>query len=147
MSLSLQPLTLSSLSSLSPFHPPPLLFATFLPFPTSLHFPPSLPPFPFLPSYLCPSLSPSPPFTWCPCIVLFVGSNCCSLFLFFPLPPLLLSVRVPANEEPLSFCSYIYSGTSDNGHSKKWTTSVEWTNYLPPTNCSMHFYLRDRDNL
>ena len=27
-----------------------------------------------------------------------------------------------------------YSGTSDNGHSEKRTTSVERTNCLPPTN-------------
>ena len=33
---------------------------------------------------------------------------------------------------------YSYSGTSDNGHSEKWTTSIEWTNCLPPTNRSMH---------
>ena len=30
-----------------------------------------------------------------------------------------------------------YSGTSDNGHEKR-TTSVEWTNRLPPTDCSIH---------
>ena len=29
----------------------------------------------------------------------------------------------------------IYSGTSDNGHSEKQTTSVELTNCLSPTNC------------
>ena len=32
----------------------------------------------------------------------------------------------------------MYSGTSDNGHSEKWTTSVERTNCLPPTNCNIH---------
>ena len=39
----------------------------------------------------------------------------------------------------------VYSGTSDNGHSEKWTTSIECTNYTfpqPIIACmhSVHFY-------
>ena len=43
-----------------------------------------------------------------------------------------------------------YSGTSNNGRSEKQTTSVEWTNCLPPSDhsiLSVHFYLWDTDNL
>ena len=33
---------------------------------------------------------------------------------------------------------YIYSGTSSNGHSEERTTSLQWTNCVPPANnCSM----------
>ena len=31
----------------------------------------------------------------------------------------------------------VYSGTSDNGHSEKQTTSVEQTNCLPPTDSNI----------
>ena len=38
-----------------------------------------------------------------------------------------------------------YSGTSDNGHSEEWTTSLQWTNCSPPAYIlSIHFYLRRR---
>ena len=37
---------------------------------------------------------------------------------------------------PLMHSVYIYSKTSDNGHSDKRTTSLQWTNCLPPSiNC------------
>ena len=31
-----------------------------------------------------------------------------------------------------------YSGTSDSGHSEEWTTSLQWTNCVPPANNCMH---------
>ena len=42
----------------------------------------------------------------------------------------------------------VYSGTSDNGHSEEWTTSLQWTNCSPPAYniLSIHFYLRRKDN-
>ena len=34
----------------------------------------------------------------------------------------------------------VFSGTSDNGHSEEWTTSLQWTNYSPPAYIlSIHF--------
>ena len=38
----------------------------------------------------------------------------------------------------------LYSGTSVNGHSEEWKTSLQWTNCLPLI--SIHFYLIRRDN-
>ena len=35
----------------------------------------------------------------------------------------------------------IYSGTSDNGHSEEWTTSLQWTNCPPPTYIIAHRFL------
>ena len=46
-------------------------------------------------------------------------------------------------------CMRQYSGTSDNGHSEEWTTSLQnGQTVCPPTFIlSIHFYLRRRDNL
>ena len=41
----------------------------------------------------------------------------------------------------------LYSGTSDNGHSEEWTTSLQWTNCSLPALLSIHFYPWRRDNL
>ena len=34
--------------------------------------------------------------------------------------------------------NYLYSGTSDSGHSEEWTTSLQWTTCVPPANNCMH---------
>ena len=37
------------------------------------------------------------------------------------------------------------SGTSDNGHSEEWTTSLQWTHCSPTAYIlSIHFYLRGK---
>ena len=33
---------------------------------------------------------------------------------------------------------WVYSGTSDNGHSEEWTTSLQWTNCSPPVYIIVH---------
>ena len=48
----------------------------------------------------------------------------------------------------LASVHYIYSGTSDNGHSDEWTTSLQWTHCSAPAYLlSIHFYLRIMDKM
>ena len=55
---------------------------------------------------------------------------------FFPLSNL-ERLFLGSNKVQVGIDTYKYSGTSDNGHCEKRTTSVKRANCLPPTNCSI----------
>ena len=53
---------------------------------------------------------------------------------------IIFNICVSVNGELVYF--YQYSGTSDNGHSEEWTTSMQWENCsLPPCLFIVHSFL------
>ena len=53
---------------------------------------------------------------------------------YHQVPPLVTGTQI------VQFTYSTDSGTSDNGHSEEWTTSLQWTTYSPPPyTLSIHF--------
>ena len=144
----------------------PLSLSPSTSLPTAPSVPLSLSPSTSLPISLCPSLplslSPSVPLSLSPALLSSLRSLLNSLterVYQFTVTPLLQQLFITIQQSIhqtsrdlqqflcvcLCVCVYVcayvhhYSGTSDNGHSQKKTTSVERTNCFSPTDCTVMY--------